>query len=88
MIFRPPKERPLPARRGRRSYPVEESRRRYIGPRGAAAPRLIEPALFLIAVGYGLALVKLGRAGSDASTASISMARYRCIAPCRSPASS
>jgi AraC-like DNA-binding protein len=31
-----------------------------------AAPRLIEPALFLIAVGYGLALVKLGCAGPDA----------------------
>jgi AraC-like DNA-binding protein len=31
-----------------------------------AATRLIDPVLFLIAVGYGLALVRLGRAGPDA----------------------
>jgi hypothetical protein len=35
-ISPPPKESPLPARRGRRSYPFEESRRRYIGPRADA----------------------------------------------------
>jgi AraC-like DNA-binding protein len=31
-----------------------------------AARRLIDPALFVIAVGYGIALVRLGRAGPDA----------------------
>jgi hypothetical protein len=37
LIFRPrQKERQLPARLGRRPYPVEESRRSYIGPRADA----------------------------------------------------